>query len=340
MKLEERLDRIYNKYEKNMKSEGMAFLIEDEAGDFRWQRETGQLKENHKFATASVTKLYTTTVVFRLIDEGLFTLDSHISDFLPEKMIKGLHIYKGMDYSQQLTIRHLIAQTSGLPDYFSEAPKGSVSIEKSFMCDRYLSFEEALEITKQLKPHFAPGRSRKAFYSDINFDLLGIILESVTGRTLTDNFVKYIYQPLGLKQTYMFEKGMEFDFPGFFIQDKVYQLPKYLAGWPASGSIISTKTDMVIFLKAFWNGKLFDKSHVEEMKVYHFIQIFPMQYGIGHMQFKYPGFPAIIGHSGATGVVCYYVPEYRIYIAGCINEMNDPKVTRLAMRLVNCFKHE
>ncbi|MDF2821887.1 MAG: hypothetical protein K0R15_2335 [Clostridiales bacterium] len=119
-----------------------------------------------------------------------------------------------------------------------------------------------------------------------------------------------------------------------------YKVPNLLSGWPASGSVISTKTDMMIFLKAFWNGTLFDKMHLEEMKVYNYIQFYPIQYGVGHMRFKAFGSTEIIGHSGSTGVLCYYAPEYRVYLTGCMNEVNESKATRMVLQLANCFKYE
>jgi hypothetical protein len=133
---------------------------------------------------------------------------------------------------------------------------------------------------------------------------------------------------------------MPFDFPGFWIKGYVYKTPNCLSAWPTSGSVISTKTDMMVFLKAFWGGKLFDKSHYEEMKKYNYIQFFPMQYGLGHMRFCAYGSPEIIGHSGSTGVLCYYVPKYKVYITGCMNEMNEAKATRLVLRLADCFRRQ
>jgi CubicO group peptidase (beta-lactamase class C family) len=338
--LEERLELVYRKYEKKMKSEGMAFLIEDDDNEIRWQRETGALRDNHKFATASVTKLYTTTVIMNLVDEGKIKLESKICEYLPEEIIEGLHDYKGIDYSRQLTIRQLIAQTSGLPDYYTEKSNGALPIDQQFALDPFLPFEKALAISKQLSPRFIPDRKGKAYYSDMNFDLLGKIIEYVTGLNVAENFIKYIYEPLHLHETYMFEKNMEFDLPGIWVKGNIYKVPNLLSGWPASGSVISTKTDMMIFLKAFWNGTLFDKMHLEEMKVYNYIQFYPIQYGVGHMRFKAFGSTEIIGHSGSTGVLCYYAPEYRVYLTGCMNEVNESKATRMVLQLANCFKYE
>lgn len=336
--VEEKLEKVYFKYEKRMKSEGMAFLVEDETGEFSWQRETGNLKNNHKFTIASVTKLYATTVILNLVDEGKIALEDKIAKYLPHKVLEGLHVYKGKEYSFELTLRQLLSQTSGLPDYFSVALKGGASIEEQFDSDPELSFEECLSINKRLKTRFAPDTKGKAYYSDMNFDLLQPIIESITNMTVEENYNKYIYKPLQLKDTYLFTKGMSYDFPGFWMKNKIHKIPNLLSGWPMSGSMISTKMEMIIFLKAFWGGKLFEQSHYDEMKEHNYIQYFPMQYGLGHMRFAAFGAPEIIGHSGSTGVLCYYVPKYKVYITGCINEVNEAKATRMVLRLANCFK--
>lgn len=321
-----------------MKSGGMAFLIEDETGEFRWQKETGDLSNNHKFLIASVTKLYATTVILNLVEEGMIAFDDKMAEYLPHNVVEGLHIYKGIDYSFQLTIRQLVAQTSGLPDYFTVGAKGEVSVIKQIASDPELSLDECLAITKRMNPRFAPDTKGKAYYSDINFDLLRLIIENVTGMSVEENYIKYIYQPLELMETYLYTKGMPYEFPGFWMKNNIYKIPNLLSEWPTSGSIISTKTEMMIFIKAFWGGKLFDKRHYAEMKQYNYIQFFPIQYGLGHMRFASYGAPEIIGHSGSTGVLCYYVPKYKVYITGCINEVNESKAIRMVLRLATCFR--
>jgi len=336
--VEQKLEHVYNKYEKRMKSHGMAFLIEDETGKFSWNMETGELRNNTKFAIASVTKMYAATVILNFVDEGKINLEDKVAKYLDTDTMKGLHIYKGKDYSNELTIKNLLMQTSGLPDYFSGALPGERSLEKTLDYDREFTFEQAISINKRLKPRFAPNTKGKAYYSDMNWDLIGLMIEKISGKSVEENYKKYIYEPLGLKETYLFTKGMEFDFPGIWVNKKICKIPKLLAGWPASGGIIATKTDLMVFLKAFWNGVLFNKSHYDMIRIYNRIQFFPMEYGLGNMRFNAYGMPEIIGHSGATGVLCYYVPKYQVYITGCMNELSEGKATRLVLRLANCFK--
>lgn len=336
--LEKKLEKVYLKYEKKLKSGGMSILVEDEKGEFSWHKETGDLKNDNLFCTASVTKMFTTVVVLSLIDENKLSLCDKISTYLPKDMVDGIHIYKGKDYSYELTIEHLMTQTSGLPDYFSEALPGQCPIEQRIDKDGDVTLDDAVAITKRLSPHFAPGTKRKAYYSDINWDLLPVIIKNASGMSIEECFKKYIFEPLKLSKTYLFTDKSTFDFPGIFVKDKVCKIPKLLTGWPASGGIISTNAEMVVFLKAFWMGKLFDNIHFEKIRTYRPTQYFPMKYGMGTMGWHYPGVPNLIGHSGATGVICYYAPKYRMYISGCINEMDEVKATQLLANMARCFK--
>lgn len=334
----EKLEKAYLKFENKMKSGGMSISVEDKKGEFSWRRQSGNLLGDKQYCIASVTKMFTTAVVLRLVDEKKLNLDDAIKSYLTEETMQGLHVYKGKEYSQTLTVEHLMTQTSGLPDYFTEAPAGQISIEKRLDTDVTLSFEETLAITKQLDSHFPPGNQNKAFYSDINWDILPGIVEAATGINLKTHFESSIFEPLELKHTFLFTSESNWSFPGVFFRGSVQKLPKMLAGWPASGGIISTNSDMLIFLKAFWNGNLFNPTHFEKIRAYRSTQFFPMKYGMGTMRWKYPGIPELIGHSGSTGVISYYAPGIEMYITGCINEMNEVKATQFLMNIAKAVK--
>ena len=340
MTLTERLDYVFDKYEEKSKSGGMAFLVEDETG-FTWSSESGDLQNDKEYPIASITKLYTTAVIFCMEEEGKLSLDDKIAQYLSAEVIEGIHIYKGKDYSGDITIKQLLSQTSGLPDYYTQDSKNYAALSKTFSTDQGVSFDEILLRTKELKPHFNPGEKDKAYYSDLNFDLLGKIIEQMSGDSLENNYKKYIYDKLGIQSTYLFQPGMEFDFPGVWYQGEIYKVPNILATVGASGGIVSTKTDNMKFIKAFFNGELFSKDYMKVMtEQYRSLQFFPMQYGTGIMRFKMPVSPQLIGHSGSTGTLCYYSPQYQIYITGSINECNEVKSTQIAAELANCFAYE
>jgi CubicO group peptidase (beta-lactamase class C family) len=110
--------------------------VADAGGDFRWAGAAGtaypgedeRMKVETPIFIASITKMYTAAATMIMEEQELLSLDDPLSKFLPASMLKGLHTYKDLDYSNQLRIYHLISQTSGLPDYFEESPKGEKSI--------------------------------------------------------------------------------------------------------------------------------------------------------------------------------------------------------------------
>lgn len=335
----EKLEKIFSVYQKKLRSNGMSVLIENGTGSFTWEHSCGDLEGDQKYFIASVTKLFATTVLLNLFAEGKLSFGDKISKYLPKEYVEGLHVYKGIEYSNQLTMKHLMTQTSGLPDYFSESTKNELSGEELLKHDQILTLDETVKRTKRLPTKFAPGSKKRSYYSDINWDLFLPIIESVAEMSITECYDKYIITPLELSNTFLFTEGMEFSFPGVWIDDGIYKMPKLLLGWPLSGSIISTNRDMITFIKAFYGGKLFPKELFETENTYYYTQYIPLEYGLGNMRFRYPGIPTLYGHSGATGVLCYYAPKYDMYIAACINELNEVKATRMLAKLAYNFKN-
>ena len=65
---------------------------------------------------ASITKLFTTTCILAMQDQGKLSLDAKIIKYFDNSVLDGLHIYKGKEYSFELTLSDLLFQVSGLPD--------------------------------------------------------------------------------------------------------------------------------------------------------------------------------------------------------------------------------
>ena len=84
-------------------------------GSFSWSgaagiaRQDGQvlMRKDTPIYIASITKLYTATAIMRLYEKGALSLDDTMSKYLPKELIEGIHVYKGKDYSQEITIREL-----------------------------------------------------------------------------------------------------------------------------------------------------------------------------------------------------------------------------------------
>ncbi len=130
------------------------------------------------FDVASLTKvLATAPAVMQLYEQGRFLLNDPVSKYLPEFAVNG---------KQDITIRQLLTHYSGLPP--------DVSLE-----DVWSGKQEGLRRAFASVPITAPGVQFR--YSDINFIVLGALVEKVSGLTLDEYEAKYIARPLGLVHT-------------------------------------------------------------------------------------------------------------------------------------------
>jgi tetratricopeptide (TPR) repeat protein len=118
---------------------------------------------------ASVTKMYTAAIIMQLHDEKCVDLDSPISQYLPASLTRGIHIYKGTDYSERIKVSELVNQSSGLADHEIDKPRGGKSVFDELKAghDRSIDTAEAIEIVRGLSPHFPPGTHGKAYYSNM-----------------------------------------------------------------------------------------------------------------------------------------------------------------------------
>jgi D-alanyl-D-alanine carboxypeptidase len=331
------LQKILTKMVDNKKIFGTSFAIKKDG--MVWQGASGNLAIDQPYFIASTTKLFTTALILRLRSEGKVNLEDKISKYLGKSIIDGLHIYKGKEYSESLTIRNLLAHTSGLPDYFQDKGTNGKSLENDLKngSDQFWTFENSIERTKTLKAHFAPGTKAKAHYSDANFQLLGRIIEVVTGKSYSDNCNELIIKPLDLAKTYLYHNVEDTTPKSLYFKSKVLNIPKAMTSFGPDGGMVSTSSDLLTFIESFFTGKLFPKEYLNELYVWNKI-FFPFRSGIGIHLFKLPWIfnptgvvPYYIGHSGLSGALAYFSPEKNIYIVGTVNQVAHPDLSFKAM---------
>ena len=132
------------------------------------------------FDVASLTKcLVTATAVMQLVEEGRLRLNDPVAQVIPEFSANG---------KQDITVRQLLTHFSGLrPDLDVFSPV------------RWSGKQHAYELANSEKPWSAPGARFR--YSDINFIVLGEIVERLSGMTLDRYAAERIFQPLGMART-------------------------------------------------------------------------------------------------------------------------------------------
>jgi CubicO group peptidase (beta-lactamase class C family) len=312
-------------------------FVENFNGDFSEGFGYGGRDLDTPMIMASITKMFTTACVLKLCEERQISLNNKIARYFDEEQLKGLHVYKRREYSFDLTISDLLFQTSGLPDSFEAG-----NTDSFIQGDTYTAFIDVLAETKKQKPHFAPNTGNKAYYANINFDLLGEILVKVTGKPLIEIYNRVIFTPLGLTHSYL--AASENDFvPYVYYGKQKLERPKTITSSGAAGRCISTPRNLMAFSKGFWNGSLFDKAVFEQLAVYKGLQAAkgPVNYGGGYIQIPLGGLTTLfmgkgelLGHSGSTGSFMFYYPEKGLHFTGDLVQFKNPALPiRLVIKL-------
>lgn len=343
--LMQRFERIFNRAIGSNQIHEAVLLIQNTNGDFSYSKGYGGRDLNSPLLMASITKLCTTTCILALQEQGKLSLDDKIAKYFDHAVLNGLHIYKGKEYSFELTIADLLFQVSGLPDVYEE---GNYSVKKRVINeDFYLTFNEIVGLVKELQPHFKPRTIKKAYYADINFDMLGEILEKLMHLSLNEIYRQFIFEPLGLKNTYLTESENDF-VPNIYYKNKAIHRPKFVMSSRASGGCVTTARELMIFVKAFFGGDLFDKSIFDKLSSYNKLQaaMGPIYYGGGYMRIPLNGLATLFlgkgelkGHSGSTGSFAFYYPVKDLFFVGDLNQMaNAALPIRLSMRIAMSTK--
>ncbi|WP_155972696.1 serine hydrolase domain-containing protein [Paenibacillus sp. Leaf72] len=235
-----------------------------------WTGAAGDMNQNNQFFIASTTKLFVTATILKLRELKKIQLTDQISRYLDKEILSGIHRYQGTEYSYDITIRQLMAHTSGLPDYFEQVRQNSKSLKVELLAgyDTSWSFDKVMEDVKQMNSHFPPGKKGKALYSDTNYQLLGKIIENVMNSKLEDVFKLFIYEPLALSETYIYTNNHDQTPKPLYYKKSSLHVPEAMASFGPDGGIVSTADELMRFLRAFFEGELFPKHDLSELYVW------------------------------------------------------------------------
>ncbi len=226
------------------------------------------------YRIGSITKVFTSVMIFQLIDEGKLSLTTPLAQFYPD-----------VKNASDITIAMLLSHRSGIhnftnvPDYveYMTQPKTK---------------QDMLSIIENMDSDFPPGS--QASYSNSGYVLLGYILEDVTGDSYANQLKQRITSKLGLQHTVFGEP----------IQVQLNHANSYSfkASWTpatltdmsiphAAGAISATPTDVAVFLSHLFEGKLLSATSLAKMK--------EINQGYGHGLFQFPFFERkAYGHTG------------------------------------------
>lgn len=201
--------------------------------------------ENTRYQIASVTKMITAILAFKLIEDGRLSLDDHLSDVFPD-----------MPSAQQITIGHLLGHSSGLGNFAIR--DGSVWVVDEVSQARILE-----EIRKQ-GTAFEPGT--RVAYSNSAYLLLRMILEQRYGTNYQTIVEQQIAGPLGLKHfaaapSHAASTFKSYAYTGQWNEIKDIAYTNVIG----VGDIASTTQDLNVLINALFHNRLLRRESVDQM---------------------------------------------------------------------------
>jgi CubicO group peptidase (beta-lactamase class C family) len=306
------IDSILNSMYANKKINGN-FLIA-EKGEIIYSHSFGYANEATKeilndssvFELASCSKQFTAMAILMLKEKGELKLDDDIKKYIPE-----LSNYKG------ITIRNLLNHTGGLPDYMQ-------LMDSLYDKSKIATNKDIIAIFSKHQPKILFEPNTKYEYSNTGYALLASIIENVSKSTFADYLTKNIFEPLQMKNSFVYTRRLlpkkikNYAF-GYVYADslKKYVLPDdlpetkmviWLDGIVGDGCVNSTVIDLLKWDRALYTNQLLSKEGMAEIFVAATLNNqSKTKYSFGWMVDENADFGKIVAHSGGW-------PGYATYI--------------------------
>ncbi|MDI9312399.1 MAG: serine hydrolase domain-containing protein [Limnohabitans sp.] len=289
-------------------------------------------EKNNQFKIASITKTMTAVVILQMQEEGKLSIDDTISKYLNGVKfvrINELHYFKNQSYGNIITLIQLLQHKSGIADIFTDAAF-------RFYLYEYFHKNQEWNPEKLMNRYYKYGLNKDAhfvpdsgyYYSDVNYFLLGLIIEKLSGQTLAQQFRSRIFEPLNMNNTY-FEyyepmQGNAKMAHSFLGKRDITKTLNTSYDW-AGGGIISTTSDLAVFINGLFEGALYKNDSTLKLMTTmapHTLKSGRISYyGLGLYQYNFNG-NIYYGHGGFWGSLVAYCPTKKITFCGSINQVN------------------
>lgn len=356
--VEEKIQKKINRLvDKNVNVSQGLVRLSSRKHDFKKSFAAGQLNgkpidENQPFHVASVGKTFTAVLVGQLHEEGKLDFDDPVNKYLGTNILKGLFDFKGVDYSDQVTVRMLLGHTSGVADYFEDPTEGPETFldEIKKNPNKMWSPDDLIEFTRQnQKAVDVPGLTYH--YSDTGYILLGRLVERVLNMSFYEALNKRIFSPLGMDDTYLMfydhEDKTRPEIADVWLFGQNVKNEKSLSIDWAGGGLISTLGDLEAFIKGLYSGALLGQASFQEMNRFENVFQPGIEYGLGLMNIRFEKLfftldylPDMKGHMGVLGTQMFYDPVSELtYIASFGSTDYTVKSVRAMIEILSILEH-
>ena len=310
------------------------FYVEDVDNNFVFNQGHGitakggeRVTEYDQFRIASITKTFLATVILQLIAEEKIQPESRAQSFLGEMPFldfEQIHIFNNRSYSQEITVEQLLSHRTGLADIYTDRENEFFASVIENKTKQYTP-ERILEVYYQYHlnsaSHFKPGNGW--YYSDMNYVLLGLIIENIEGKSLAESIRERILDALKMDNTYF-----EFYEQPQGNSKRVHQFVEQLDmteintsfDW-GGGGLVSTNADLATFIKALFNNELINEQSVSQMSAVQDTKRGENRYGLGLYESIYNG-RTYYGHYGYYGSYLGFCPQEKVAISYNISQAN------------------
>ena len=269
-----------------------------------------------KYRIASITKTYTAVMIYQLVEEGRLTLGDTLDRFFPQ-----------IPNASRITVAQILGHRSGIHDLEADGSWGKQARTK----------DEIVARIAQGQPDFEPDTQHR--YSNAGYILLGDIVERAGGQPYREALTARITSKLGLHDTYFLDSGtadagrnesLSYRYIGGF--KEAAELDFSVPG--GAGSIVSTPTDMAVFIQALFDLKLVSKDRLAQMSTMRDGE------GMGMEPFSFAGLTCLghTGGSGSSGAWLMYCPADRLALAYATNMKIYP-VVDIVRGIVDVYRH-
>lgn len=288
---------------------------------FRNYYEELSINSDTKFGIASGTKLFTALLILILIEKGFFSLNTLAYEILP---------IEKPGYNKNITIKHLLTHTSGMPDYFDEdLIEDFDTFELAKPNHKLVTPKDYLKIFPDRVEDFKPGLKYK--YNNGAFVYLGAIIEEVTGLSFKEAIHEHLVKPLNLKHTgvYSFDALPKNTTLGYYkdqgtLKSNIYKLPIQSG---ADGGLYTNARDMKKVWGSLFKGHIVSKTLLNDMMTPQVLidSKKEIYYGLGvYLKKVNDGYsPYIIGGDVGVSFRSSYQPVTKGYLFAVSNRSND-----------------
>jgi len=288
------------------------------------------MQHDTKMRIASISKTFLATVVLQLWEEQLLDIDQLMSEYLPDSIVTMF------PYGAEVNLKQLLNHTSGIYNFednqFIEILLGDPQ-------HHWIPYKLLLHaVNADSSVHHIPGELYS--YSNTNYILLGLIVESVTDISMEKNIRDRVLSPLNLKNTYSGNESIpQENYANGYVQISETEvliandqtLPLYFE-W-AHGQMVSTSEDLSIFFSSLLKGNLF-KETATLNEMINFSPLSQYTYGLGICIFNEQ---IGLGHNGSTvGFISFaaYSPENNTTIVFCYNGMGMNLMSEIVQEIL------